>query len=112
MSASTPTGVHDLETVVRDEGCVLVRLGGVLDVRRAGSVRRLVQREIATTSASERVVIDLAELTALDGAGLNAVTAPSFAAARRGADVTVLAPRDGAARRFSDTVGILPIGAS
>lgn len=112
MNTATPTERPDQAAVMRGDGCVVIRLRGTLDVHCAGSIRRLVQKQFATTPVSDRIVVDLADLEHLDGAGLNAVTAPSFTAARRGANVTVLPPTRGAARRFSDTVGILPIGAN
>lgn len=112
MSA-TDAGVTDVEAAItRDDDHVSVLFGDRLVVGRAATVRRIVAAELDRLPSSGRAVIDLRGVTELDAAGLAAVTAPTFAARRRGCRVAVLPPTSGAARRFADTVGILPIGTS
>ncbi len=110
MSAAPP-GIAGFDaSVARDRTHVVVRLEDQLVVGRAGAVRRVLGNELSVVPSTGSAIIDMGEVTELDAAGLAAVTAPAFAAGRRGCRVAVLPPTSGPARRFAETVGILPIG--
>lgn len=110
MSA-TFTGAVGIDAAVARDAChIVVRFDDRLTVGRAGAVRRFVAGELAALPSDGSAIIDLGEVAELDAAGLTAVTAPAFAARRRGCHVTVLPPTSGPARHFADTVGVLPIG--
>lgn len=110
MSATFTSIVGIDASVARDRAHVVVRFDERLVVGRAAAVRRFVSDELTALSSDGTAIIDLNEVTELDAAGLAAVTAPAFAARRRGCRVAVLPPASGPAQRFAETVGILPIG--
>ena len=109
----TGSGVTEVAAAVaRDDSHVSVRFDDRLVVGHAAAVRRVVAAELDRLPSDGTAIIDLGGVTELDAAGLAAVTAPAFAALRRRCRVAVLPPTSGAARRFAETVGILPIGIS
>ena len=101
---------HVDAAVARDRGHVSVGFDDRLVVGRAAAVRRFIADELDALPSDGRAIVDLSAVTELDAAGLAAVTSPVFATRRRGCRVTVLPPTSGSARRFAQTVGILPIG--
>lgn len=110
MSAAFADVTEIGASITRDDANVLMRFEDRLVVGRAAAARRLVTDELDRLPTHRSAIIDLGEVDELDAAGLAAVTAPSFAALRRGCRVAVLPPTSGPARRFAETVGVLPIG--
>lgn len=96
--------------VVRDDAHIVVRFDDTLSVGQAATVRRIVAEELAALPSNGSAIVDLGDVAEIDAAGLAAVTSPVFAARRRGCRVVVLPPNAGPARRFCESVGILPIG--
>lgn len=104
MNTSTTT------TVEHDDDVVVIRLGPTVDVRHAATTRRELHGHISRQNPATPIVVTLDGVRDLDTAGLAAVTAPVIAARRNGAQVSILPPASGDARRVADSVGILPLG--
>jgi len=97
----------DVDTSRDSTNQVVVRLSGQLVARTAPDVRRAM--EAAIGSSSRRVVIDLMDVTAVDTAGLMAITAPAMIARRMSVPLTIVPPSRAAARIVLDRVGVVPI---
>ena len=86
---------------------MVVRLTGQLVARTAPVTRRAIEQAIAASQGP--VVVDLADVTAVDAAGLMAITAPAMSARRASVPLTIVPPADARARIVLDRIGVVPI---
>ena len=93
--------------VCGDSSDAVLRIGGQLEVRTAGELRRML--EVLIEAQPSSIVLELDAVTSIDAAGLIAVTAPVMKARRASIEVRIVAPDSPRARSFVDRVGVLPI---
>ena len=90
--------------VERDGETVRVRLSGVLDLASRPAFAAVADEVLDEPGAA--VVIDLAALEFLDSTGVVELIRAARRAEERGIALRFIGPRDGAARRTADVVGL------
>lgn len=93
--------------LVVDGGRTVVLLVGELTIRTAATARDLLGP--LTSCASADLCVDLEQVTAIDAAGMIAVTAPAMVCRRDGGRIDIRLPADPEARRAADRIGVLDV---
>lgn len=98
----------DIDVEQLSDGATVVRLAGELKVRTAAAARRAVGA-VVDGDPTPSITIDLDEVSAIDVAGLAAVTAPAMRCLRRPMSLTIVPPRDPSVSKLVDRVGVITI---
>jgi anti-anti-sigma factor len=108
MATLTMPSRLDIDVERTADGATVVRLAGELKVRTAAAARRAVG-DVVDGDGTPSITIDLAEVSAIDTAGLAAITAPAVRCLRRPVSLTIVPPRRPDVSRLVDRVGVITI---
>lgn len=94
--------------VIRSGTLTVVKLGGEIDLAVSDEVLDALTTAALVDPATDRVVVDLAELTLIDSIGIHALVAAQRVARQRGVGMSFTNPR-GMVERVMEITGVLKI---